>query len=352
MSDNKDSLVATMQQAQDMIEVLIKAKLVPMIHGSPAIGKSAIVRALAKKHNLKLIDLRLSQCDPTDLLGFPQILAAINRAGYTPMETFPIEDDALPQWEDGQNTYNGWILFLDEFNSANREVQAAAYKIVLDRMVGKYNLHDKVAVVAAGNLASDGAIVEEMSTALQSRLVHIEVKVNPIEWSKWASKEQIDHRIISFIEFKPGLLYTFKPDHTDMTYASPRTWEFGDRILKQVDVKDALTKPLLAGCLTFGVAHEFTMFCDIMASLPTINDIIAAPDQVRVPGEPGHLFAMCGSISHHMNKINANEVMKFVARLPVEFQVVCMRMTMNRNQSLVAEPSLVKWVAANAVALF
>lgn len=45
----------------------IKAKLVPMIHGSPGIGKSAIVHAIAGEFNLKVIDLRLSQCDPTDL---------------------------------------------------------------------------------------------------------------------------------------------------------------------------------------------------------------------------------------------------------------------------------------------
>lgn len=45
----------------------VMAGLVPMIHGSPAIGKSSVVHQLAAEHNLKVIDLRLSQCDPTDL---------------------------------------------------------------------------------------------------------------------------------------------------------------------------------------------------------------------------------------------------------------------------------------------
>ena len=44
-----------------------KAKLTPYIHGSPGIGKSALVRSLANEFNLKLIDIRLSQCDPTEL---------------------------------------------------------------------------------------------------------------------------------------------------------------------------------------------------------------------------------------------------------------------------------------------
>lgn len=201
-------------QAIAMITTFIKAKLVAMMDGSPAIGKSSIVHQIAKEYGLKVIDLRLSQCDPTDLLGFPKISG--DRAGYVPMNTFPIEGDSVPAG------YNGWILFLDEFNSAPPAVQAAAYKLVLDRMVGTYHLHKNVAIVCAGNLESDNAIVQPMSTALQSRLVHMELVVDAKEWDDWASENGIDHRITSYMKFKPGNLYTFSPDHTDKTYASPR----------------------------------------------------------------------------------------------------------------------------------
>ena len=105
-----------LSQASALITIALKAHQVPMLHGSPAIGKSSIVKQIAKLFNLKLIDLRLSQCDPTELMGFPKVSG--NRAGYTPMETFPIEGDALP---DG---YSGWLLFLDEMNSAPPAVQA------------------------------------------------------------------------------------------------------------------------------------------------------------------------------------------------------------------------------------
>ena len=54
-------------QAADLLTTALKAKLVPMLHGSPGLGKSAVIKQIAKNFNLKLIDLRLSQCDPTDL---------------------------------------------------------------------------------------------------------------------------------------------------------------------------------------------------------------------------------------------------------------------------------------------
>ena len=101
-----------------MIAKYIQAKLVPMLIGSPGCGKSQIVHAIAKMYNLFVIDLRLSQCDPTDLLGFPHIFGA--KAGYLPMNTFPIEGDKIPEG------YSGWLLFFDEFNSAPPSVQAAA----------------------------------------------------------------------------------------------------------------------------------------------------------------------------------------------------------------------------------
>lgn len=56
-----------LSRAAELITLALKANLVPMVHGSPALGKSSIVKQIAKKFNLKLIDLRLSQCDPTDL---------------------------------------------------------------------------------------------------------------------------------------------------------------------------------------------------------------------------------------------------------------------------------------------
>lgn len=55
------------KQATSMITKFIKASLVPFLKGSPGIGKSAIMHAIAEANGLMLIDLRLSQCDPTDL---------------------------------------------------------------------------------------------------------------------------------------------------------------------------------------------------------------------------------------------------------------------------------------------
>lgn len=331
-------------QAVSMLTKYVQARLVPMLVGSPGCGKSQIVHQIAKDYNLKVIDLRLSQCDPCDLMGFPSIEG--NKADYVPMKMFPVEGDAIPEG------YAGWMLFLDEFNGAAVAVQKAAYKLVLDRMVGSHHLHKNVAIVCAGNLETDGAAVEPMSTALQSRLVHMELVVDSREWLDWASTNGIDHRITSYINFKPGNLYTFKADHTDNTYACPRTWEFANKVLQVVPTDSVDLLPMLAGTLSEGIGREFLGFCKIYNDLPTIEQIIKAPETTKVPIEPSILFALTGSISHNASKDNFNSLMTFIERLPIEFQVVCLRETVRRNKTMTAHPAVQKWIIASAANLF
>ena len=337
-------------QAISMITKYIKAGLVPMLRGSPGMGKSAIVHQIATEYNLMVIDLRLSQCDPTDLMGFPNIKG--NKAGYVPMETFPIEGDPLPINPLTGTPYAGWILFLDEFNGASISVQASAYKLVLDRMVGIYHLHKNVGIVCAGNLETDNAIVNPMSTAMQSRLVHMELVSDVNEFTDWAAAHGLDHRISDYVKFKPGNLYAFSPDHTDHTYACGRTWEFANRVLNVTDDNDPDRLPMLAGTISEGVAREFLGFCKIYQDLPKQADIVASPDTVKVPDEPSILFALTGSIAHNANKDTFGPMMRYIGRLPKEFQVVTLRETVRRNKSMMAHPAVQKWVAESAAELF
>lgn len=328
----------SLHEAIDLVEIAISAKLVPFIHGSPAIGKSSIVHQIANKHKLKMIDIRLSQCDPTDLLGMPKFEGI--KVTYAPFDTFPLESDPIP---DG---YNGWCLFMDEANSAPRSVQAASYKLTLDRMVGQHRLHDKVAIVCAGNLDTDGAITEEMSTALQSRLCHIEVYADLQEFLKYAMENSFDYRITSYLEFKPTSLYSFKPDHSDKTYASPRTWEFCDKIMKKTnDYKKLL--PLLSGVLSEGIAREFIAFMKHEDKLAKISDIVANPTGTKIPEEPSVLYALTGALSHHINEETCKELALFIDRLPTEFQIITFRGIALKHKTKWAEKLRQDWVNKN-----
>lgn len=111
-------------QLLPLVSNVLKAGLVPMIAGSPGIGKSDLVRQLAEDFDLYVIDHRLSTSDPTDMSGLPATKG--DKATFLPFDLFPTQDTELPINPKTGLKYSGFLLFLDEINSAPQSVQAAA----------------------------------------------------------------------------------------------------------------------------------------------------------------------------------------------------------------------------------
>lgn len=323
--------------ARELVVDVIQAGLVPMLTSSPGIGKSSIVHSIAKEFGLKLIDIRLAQVDPTELNGFASLQG--DKASYKPMDIFPLENEPLPKG------YNGWLLFLDEMSSAAPATQAAAYKLILDRMVGNHKLHKHVAIVGAGNKITDGAVVSRTSTALQSRMVHLELAVSKDDWFDWAATSGIDHRVISFINFRPELLMNFTPNHNDKTFPAPRTWEFVSRLINKYPTQIPDTKiALLQGTIGEGAGLEFHTFCQIFQDLITIDEIVAKPDSCRIPREPSVMWALTGVIASSMTPDNADVLMAYVKRIPKEFSVLTLKQACKRDNKLINLPVVERYL--------
>lgn len=112
------SLTVTPRELVILINDCLQAGLVPFVTSDPGIGKSAIFKQVARSHNLKVIDHRMSTSLPEDFSGLPRFIG--ENATFSPFDLFPINTTKVP---DG---FDGWMLFLDEFNSAEIDVQAAA----------------------------------------------------------------------------------------------------------------------------------------------------------------------------------------------------------------------------------
>lgn len=335
----------TLKEAESMVQDCILAGLVPMLRGSPALGKSATVHAVAKAHNLLVIDARFAGFDPTDINGFPMIDEAKGIARYYPLETFPLEDWTIPEG------YSGWLLFMDEFNSAPPAVQAASYKLVLDRMVGQRKLHPAVHMVAAGNLDSDGAITHEMSTALISRVINFQIKESLKDWLDWAHPAGIHTLITSFLEFDTSSFYTFDSDEPNQPFASPRTWEFVHKMLEVwarngSRISDKM--PMLVGALGEGVAVKFKAFAALRGTLPTKAEVLADPSNSRLPQDLGPKYCMTGALADWADLSNADKILTYIKRLqPADFQVTAIRNLNSRKPEFKTHPLVSAWMLEN-----
>jgi hypothetical protein len=344
----------TPAEASDLLELNLRAGNVSFLKGSPSTAKSSIVKQLAEKHKLKLIDLRLSQCEPPDLLGFPRVNEKINKSEYVPMKQFPLVGDPIP---DG---YLGWLIFLDEFNGVDDGTQKASYKLVLDRQHGEYDLHPNCGIIAAGNLETDQALVEAMSSAMKSRICTFYVKPDFPGFLKYMEDNNFCHEIMSYLEFKPKAYYTFNPDTIDGvdTYGCNRTWEMLNRQMKQLDDPAAypLAIPLFASAVGEGIAREFVVYLKNFAKLPKIADILANPDVAMLPPEPGTQYAITGALAQNSTLENLDRVMKYVVRLPLDFQVITLRAILSKGkkekQSFLQVSSVQAWLNENNQVIF
>lgn len=321
---------ATLKQLETIIPMVLKAGVVPYIKSSPAIGKSALAHQIAAKYGLKVIDLRLAECEPVELSGFPYFNQDTKKATYFPVDTFPLDTDPIP---DG---YKGFLLLLDEFSSCPTATQSAAYKLVLDRQVGQHKLHPSVFIIAAGNLEGDNAIVNPMSSALVSRFAHFEVVINTQDWLEWAASNDIDYRITSYINFKPNHLYTFHPDTADKPYASPRTWAMLSRVIQDRKVSD-IPIVVLASLLGEGVAYEFNTYLQLQNELPTFESIITKPKEVEIKPELSIKWAIMGMIAHKISPATTEPCITFLERFPKELLVVAIREIRLRHPNLLNE---------------
>lgn len=311
-----------MDQLPYFLERITSAGLVPFIRSAPGIGKSAAVKQFAKTHRLKMIDHRMSTSPPEDLTGLPEFYNDENgerRARSVPFgDLFPIEGDKIP---DG---YDGWVIFLDEFNSASRETIAASYKLILDRMVGQKNLHSNVMIILAGNRMEDKAIVNDVGTAAQSRVVHLLLEAEAAAFLAWGFQAGLDSRVLAYIsQYKEAKLMDFNPNHTDNTFCCPRTWEAVSKLIYGHPIHpDDI--PMLTGTITSAVAIEFMQFTAVFGELLQVEDILRDPMGCKVL-TGSHAYAQMTILMEHLTMDNFAAMLKYIQRLDITVRVMFIR---------------------------
>ncbi len=254
-----------------------------MLWGPPGIGKSQIIQQVGEQHQCSVIDIRLSQMEPSDLRGIP-FRAKDNVEWAVPA--------MLPDKE--RHGASG-ILFLDEITSAPPSVSAAAYQLILDRCLGNYRVPDGWVIFAAGNRQGDRGVTYSMPAPLANRFSHYELEINLDDWVAWAYQHQIDESIIAFLRFRPDLLFDFDPVHNPVAFPSPRSWEFAHRALQKFHQKPMIFLGALQACVGAAAGIEVHAFIANLEQMPNIDAILRGED-THAPEEIDLQYAVAAAL--------------------------------------------------------
>ncbi|MCK7497640.1 MAG: AAA family ATPase [Comamonadaceae bacterium] len=185
-----------------------------MLWGPPGVGKSQMVAQVAARHGAPMIDIRLSQMEPSDLRGIPfrvgdmvewAIPAMLPDARPPRRRRHPVPRRDQPR--------------------RRPAVSAAAYQLILDRKLGAYRVPEGWAIFAAGNRQGDRGVTYAMPAPLANRFSHFEVDANLDDWVAWAYGDGIDERLIALPALPPGTAVRVRRRRAiPIAFPTPRSW--------------------------------------------------------------------------------------------------------------------------------
>jgi hypothetical protein len=289
--------------------------------GDPGVGKTAGLQSFFKKHNVVYHTLILSIHEPADVSGQP--VMNMNEGTY---------QLACASWvkklqaaaAQGFRT----ALFLDELTTAPPSMQAAALRLIHERVVGDEKLPDDCWIVAACNSPEVAANGYELSPPLANRFTHLKHSFDRQQWvmdfpTYWGEAPEIKlidpmkwmaarGKIAAFLVARSGQILNFPKEQSaqSASWPSPRTWDKASRYLAVAnDVDDALGA--IAGCVGHAVALEFVNFLKNL-DLPDPEFLLKNPDKFEIPKKRGDItFAILSSL--HAALTSKNDPSRYAA---------------------------------------
>ena len=306
------------------------------LKGKSGIGKSQTIQQaseLLAQHipNWQgVIDLRLSQMEPTDLRGIPT--EKDGKTYWLPPSFLPAPDTA------------GIILF-DEITSAPPSIQAAAYQYILDRCMGEHKIPDGWMIIAAGNLTSDRGVTFQMAAPLLNRMCEIEVQSVLDDFIQHAVPAGVRPEVTSFLKDRPDFLHKFDGKGVIEPFPSPRSW-FAVSDSMGLDLRPEDRVEVFRGDVGYEAATSFEAHLRFWETLPRLDDILQGRT-ITLPTDVSALYSIAMGIASRVGPDTFDNAWKVLKLFPKELQTLTVKLAYKRDKGLVASPAFTQWATDN-----
>lgn len=289
-SELQDILRSSIEAVQ--ADDTVSSSLPPvMVWGPPGVGKSTIVKNLAREMGIGFVDVRLAQMESIDIRGLPLPDKEAHCVQWLPSSIFPRDND------------KGGIIFLDELSAAPKDVQVASYELILDRQLGGgdiYKVPSKWIIVAAGNRSCDRAVSTTMSSALANRMMHLEIEADYEDWTMWAVSHGAHPAVVGFINFKPKLLMDVDDQNLERGFPTPRSWERVSEMCKVLK-NETLLRKAVYGLVGVPAGHQFMEFYNLSSQMDNVLEMMTDPNKkIVIPSRADLKYAMCSAMVYHL----------------------------------------------------
>lgn len=336
----------------------------------PGMGKTSWARQFAAYMAQKtgkpfgLSVRHLSTEDPLDGPGVLHIGEDENGT-KTASRTYP---GLFPQpWEfpDGVIPDAG-VLVLDEYGQADHDQHKSTATLIDERRLGRYKLPQGWMVLATSNRSCDRAGVDKPLTFITTRKSIVELAYVAEQHAQWLMSKGVHHKLRGFVMANPSVVQAQEvPDH-DKPYSTARSFYRACLLLQSMGVVDTvgqeespshlvrLAREAVMGTIGEGPALRLfghLRYCEHMVS---IDEIYKSPMSAVIPERPDVQWAVVQMLADYARTEYESKstrpmtpLLEYMGRLPVNFQMTCVRMIAKANKKIMMDSRYADWIRAN-----
>ena len=215
------------------------AELLPInICGQRGLGKSATVRQIAKDLKATICTVSIPSKDLSYFTGLPEFVDAPTLTQYSLSSSSTTKaavwtaSELIVNANHLADKHGRCVLFLDDLHKLTKSTSSVMYQLLLDKSVGDFRLHPKVAIICAQNTSEEAGFVG-VESPINDRLSMMAVEYDHEYWMSHYGRK-LHHFVSSFL--KGNANFVLEPESTSVESAgSPRSWTYFSNSLELYD---------------------------------------------------------------------------------------------------------------------
>lgn len=310
-------------------------EVVPMFWGKPGMGKSHAALQLGEELGIpkdRTLVVHINNHDVVDFTGVPSVVDG--QTIFNPTDMF---------YKFREGTGAGLIV-LEELAQSSHHHQQWAGGFTEERATATFKLDPEVRIIASGNRAEDRAGAKPLLSHLNDRLWHLDIETSLDDWCEWAMDNGVPAIGVAFLRLRPDLLNDFDPSRR--SNPTQRSWT---KLLTQLpdDLPRDLYLMAAEGKVGEGAAAEWVAARDMMHKMPSVDAIRLKPEAMEIPDEPSVKYAVATSMSMSTTPDLFSRDMKYISRMPKEFQMVYVTDALRLHADLSQTKDFIDWAIKN-----
>ncbi len=295
----------SMKETLALLKAGLDSQVPVILWGPPGIGKTALIKAIARKAKLPLYILLMSAMDPTDVSGIPTVKTVERHDPVTgEVLKYNVTEPALNYWADELLRTGKGILFFDEASNATPAVQATFLSTLQGRTVGHITLPDTIWMVAAANGEDQAADGWTLAPPMANRFLHVDFMIDLDDWvtgmvrnwddpipaegtnehAKFMTLMRQRSEIAGFVKENSDFLIKVPEDLTEAgrAWPSPRSWDAAARMLSNIPKSDAtatIRHKILLGSVGTAATEQYRQYENSMR-LPAYENVLESPERI------------------------------------------------------------------------